>query len=64
MIVQTNQLSVAKSELEETKELVNAGVLPKGELLELEATLASQEQIVVNVKTILKLQEFHLLNFY
>lgn len=50
LIVQTNQLSVAKSELEETKELVNAGVLPKGELLELEATLASQEQIVVNAE--------------
>ena len=50
LTVQTNQLSVAKSELEETKELVNAGVLPKGELLELEATLASQEQIVVNAE--------------
>ena len=50
LIVQTNQLSVAKSELKETKELVNAGVLPKGELLELEATLASQEQIVVNAE--------------
>ena len=50
LIVQTNQLSVAMSELKETKELVKAGVLPKGELLELEATLASQEQIVVNAE--------------
>lgn len=45
--IQNNQLWVAKSELEQTQSLVEAGALPKGELLELEATLASQEQRVV-----------------
>ena len=45
--VQNNQLLVAKSELEQTKSLVDAGVLPEGELFELQATVAAQEQQTV-----------------
>ena len=47
LAVQNNQLLVAKSELEQTQALVNAGVLPQGELYELQATLATQEQQAV-----------------
>jgi outer membrane protein len=51
LAVQNNQLLVAKSELEETQALVHAGALPQGELYELQATLATQEQQVVSAKT-------------
>lgn len=47
LAVQNNQLSVAKTELEQTQGLVDAGALPQGELYELQATLATQEQLVV-----------------
>ncbi|CAI8169784.1 MAG: Uncharacterised protein [Bacteroidota bacterium] len=48
--VQNNQLLVAKTELEQTQGLVNAGALPQGELYELQATLATQEQQVVTAE--------------
>lgn len=48
--VQNNQFLVAKTELEQTQSLVNAGVLPEGELFELQATLAAQEQQVVSAQ--------------
>ncbi|MCK0155548.1 TolC family protein [Cellulophaga sp. F20128] len=38
------QITIANEEYERTKELVDAGVLPKGNLLELEATIATLEQ--------------------
>ncbi|MDG1930712.1 MAG: TolC family protein [Flavobacteriaceae bacterium] len=47
LAVQNNLLEVAKAELLQTETLVDAGVLPKGELFELQATLASQEQQAV-----------------
>lgn len=50
LAVQNQQLLVAKSELAETKALVDVGRLPKGELFELEATLATQEQLVVSAE--------------
>lgn len=50
LAVQNNQLLVAKSELEQTQALVDAGALPRGELYELQATLATQEQQVVSAK--------------
>ncbi len=50
LAVQNNQLLVAKTELEQTQGLVNAGALPQGELYELQATLATQEQQVVTAE--------------
>ncbi|OQD43767.1 transporter [Croceivirga radicis] len=42
------QYAVTQQDLNRTKELVEAGVVPKGDLLEIEATAASQEQQIVN----------------
>ncbi len=50
LAVQNNLLLVAKTELEQTQGLVDAGALPKGELYELQATLATQEQQVVTAQ--------------
>jgi outer membrane protein len=47
LAVQNNLLEVAKTELSQTETLVDAGVLPKGELYELQATIASQDQQAV-----------------
>ncbi len=47
LVVQNKQLLVAESELEQTQALVDSGALPQGELYELQATLATQEQQVV-----------------
>ncbi|WP_086477013.1 MULTISPECIES: TolC family protein [Arenibacter] len=43
------QYAVTTQDLDKTKELVNAGVVPNGDLLEIEATLANQEQQIVNM---------------
>lgn len=50
LIIQNQQLLVAKSELAETQASVDAGRLPKGELFELQATVANQEQLVVTAQ--------------
>ncbi|WP_047418990.1 TolC family protein [Cellulophaga sp. Hel_I_12] len=42
------QYSFTKQDLIRTEELVDAGVVPRGDLLELEATAANQEQQIVN----------------
>ncbi|PIF00833.1 MAG: transporter [Maribacter sp.] len=42
------QYAVTGQDLKRTKELVEAGVLAKGDLLEIEATVANQEQQIVN----------------
>lgn len=47
LVVQNKQLLVAESELEQTQALVDSGALSQGELYELQATLATQEQQVV-----------------
>lgn len=43
-----SQYAVTVQDLERTKELVDAGVVPSGDLLEIEATAANQEQQIVN----------------
>ena len=43
-----SQLAVTRQDLERTKELVASGSLPQGDLLEIEATAANQEQQIVN----------------
>ena len=50
LAVQNDQFLVAKSELEQTQVLVDAGALPQGELYELQATLATQEELVVTAE--------------
>jgi len=45
-----SQQDVTKQEYQRTKDLVDAGALPKGDLLEIQATLASQEQQLVNAE--------------
>ncbi|NJB70931.1 outer membrane protein [Saonia flava] len=42
------QYAVTEQDLNKTKELVESGVVPRGDLLEIEATAANQEQQIVN----------------
>lgn len=42
------QFAATEQDLKRTKELVDSGVLPQGDLLEIEATAANQEQQIVN----------------
>ncbi|MEM9000666.1 MAG: TolC family protein [Bacteroidota bacterium] len=42
------QYAVTEQDLKRTKELVESGVSPRGDLLEIEATAANQEQQIVN----------------
>jgi len=42
------QYAVTEQDLKRTKELVESGVVPKGDLLEIEATAANQEQQIIN----------------
>ncbi len=44
------QYAVTEQDLEKTKELVASGVVPRGDLLEIEATAAGQEQQIVNAE--------------
>ena len=41
------QVEITKEQLERTSQLVNAGTLPKGDLLDVEATLANDEQNLI-----------------
>ncbi|MFS4466945.1 TolC family protein [Maribacter sp. 2210JD10-5] len=42
------QYAVTEQDLKRTKELVDSGVVPRGDLLEIEATAAGQEQQIIN----------------
>lgn len=44
------QYKVTEQDLKRTQELVQSGVLPRGDLLEIEATAATQEQQIINGK--------------
>ncbi len=46
--------------MERTTELVNSGVSPKGDLLELEATAANQEQQIVNNEDLVSISKINL----
>ncbi|PIY10411.1 MAG: transporter [Flavobacteriaceae bacterium CG_4_10_14_3_um_filter_33_47] len=54
------QHEISQEELSRTEELVNAGSLPKGDLLEIQATLASQEQQLVNAQNAIFLSKIQL----
>ncbi len=51
---------VSTEELKRTQELVDAGVLPRGDLLEIQATLATQEQQIVNAENAVLLSKINL----
>ena len=55
LTVQESQLAVSIKELERTRTLIEAGVLTSGDVFELEATIASQEQAVIQAENSLRL---------
>lgn len=55
-----SQQAVSNEDLERTKSLVEAGSLPKGDLLEIQATIASQDQQIVNAKNAIMLSKIGL----
>lgn len=55
-----SQIEVSSSEQERTSELIEAGVLPSGDLLEVQATLSSQEQQLVVAENALYLSKINL----
>lgn len=54
------QYAVTDQDLKRTKELVDSGVVPKGDLLEIEATAANQEQQIIVAENALKLSKIAL----
>jgi len=55
-----SQQDVTAQEYQRTKNLVDAGALPKGDLLEIQATLAGQEQQVVNAENAVLISKIQL----
>ena len=55
-----SQQNVSNQEYERTKDLVDAGALPKGDLLEIQATLATQQQQIVNAENSLLISKIQL----
>ncbi len=54
------QYAVTEQDLKRTKELVDAGVVPRGDLLEIEATAANQEQQVINSESLVLIARINL----
>lgn len=54
------QYAVTEQDLKRTKELVDSGVVPKGDLLEIEATSAGQEQQIVNGESLVLISRINL----
>ena len=54
------QQAVSQQQLERTQNLVDAGSLPRGDLLEVQATIASQEQQIVNAENAIVLSKISL----
>ena len=57
---QKEQLAFDAKQMQRTTELVNAGVVPKGDLLDVKATLATDEQRVVSAENALLLSKLSL----
>ena len=55
-----SQIEVTSNEQERTSELIDAGVLPSGDLLEVQASLSSQEQQLVMAENALYLSKINL----
>ena len=54
------QYAVTEQDLKRTEELVGSGVVPRGDLLELEATAANQEQQIVNAESLILISKINL----
>lgn len=54
------QYAVTEQDLKRTTELVEAGVLPQGDLLEIEATAAGLEQQIVNTENLVLISKINL----
>ena len=54
LAAQKLQLDITQRELERTKKLISSGVIPKGDIYEVEASLASQEKSVVDAQNAFK----------
>ena len=54
------QYEVTEQDLKRTQELVESGVKPKGDLLEIEATAANQEQQIVNAENLVLISRINL----
>ncbi|MCK0160717.1 TolC family protein [Allomuricauda sp. F6463D] len=54
------QYAVTEQDLKRTKELVESGVLPRGDLLEIEATAANQEQQIINGESLVLISRVNL----
>ncbi len=54
------QLIVTQQDMERTRELVDSGVVPRGDLLEIEATAANQEQQVINGRSLVIISRINL----
>lgn len=55
-----SQLEISKQDLSRTQELVDAGSLPKGDVLEIQATVATQEQQIVAAENTLLISKIEL----
>ena len=54
------QYAVTEQDMNRTKELVESGVVPRGDLLEIEATAATQEQQIVNNEALVTISKINL----
>lgn len=54
------QYAVTEQDLKRTKELVESGISPRGDLLDIEATAASQEQQIVNGESLVLISKVNL----
>lgn len=58
--VQKEQLANTEKQLQRSQELVNAGVVPRGDLLDIKATVASNNQAIVNAQNALLISKLSL----
>lgn len=58
--VQQNQLKINSDQFNRTKELVDAGMVPKGDLLDVQATVASNKQAIISAENALLLSKLSL----
>ncbi|MBM1106010.1 TolC family protein [Aurantibacter crassamenti] len=60
LITQKGQYAVTEQDLKRITELVEAGVVPRGDLLEIEATAAGLEQQIVNTENLVLISRINL----
>lgn len=60
LVVAKAQYAVTEQDLKRTKELVDSGVSPRGDLLNIEATAASQEQQIVTTENLVLISKINL----